>query len=172
MRGGHCAGGAGKVGCLIMSENSTPDLMKVVRFSIAMSFAALAGFMSSIRQINPHARFEFDWIVVLALVFGGLFGAWFTKAFLPEDADKINEEDELKRRARLTKLGFFGLLPCGSILMGMVFLVGDASSQKRYDYFFGFAGAVVFLTALGWVLHRVVKFFEENSEEHPEERKD
>ena len=156
-----------------MSENSTPDLMRVVRFSIALSFASLAGFMASIRQINPHARFAFDWIVIVALVAGWFFGAWFTRTFLPQDADAIHEEDELKRRARLTKLGFFGLLPCGAILLGMVFLVGDASSAKQYDYFFGFTAAVVFLTALGWILHRVVRFFEEKSEEEvPGDKKD
>jgi len=151
-----------------MSDNLAPDLMKVVRFSIALSFMGLAGFMSSIRQINPHARFEFDWIVVLALGFGWFFGSWFTRAFLPQDADMINEEDDRKRRSRLAKLGFFGLLPSGAILMGLVFLVGDASSKKQYDYFLGFALAVVFLTALGWLLHKVVTFFEGKSNDGDE----
>jgi hypothetical protein len=148
-----------------MSENSAPDLMRVVRFSIALSFTGLAGFMSSIRQINPHARFEFDWIVVLALGFGWFFGAWFSRTFLPQNADALSEAEERRRRSRLAKLGFFGLLPSGAILMGLVFLVGDASSQKQYDYFLGFALAVVFLTALGWLLHKVVSFFEGKSGE-------
>ncbi len=156
-----------------MSANSASDFMKLVRFSIALSFAGLSGFMSSIRQINPHARFAFDWIVILALVFGWFFGAWFTKAFLPQDEKAVSDEDEKLRRGRLAKLGFFGLLPSGAILMGLVFLVGDASSKKQYDYFLGFAGAVVFLTVLGWLLHKVVNFFEGMSDgEAPEEKKD
>lgn len=149
----------------LMSEKSAPDLMKVVRFSLSLSFAGLAGFMSSIRQINPHARFAFDWIVVLALVFGWFFGSWFSKAFLPEESETLSKENEDARRGRLAKLGFFGLLPSGAILMGLVFLVGDASSEKQYDYFIGFALAVVFLTALGWVLHKVVNFFDDKSVE-------
>jgi len=156
-----------------MSANSASDFMKLVRFSIALSFAGLSSFMSSIRQINPHARFAFDWIVILALVFGWFFGAWFTKAFLPQDEKAVSDEDEKLRRGRLAKLGFFGLLPSGAILMGLVFLVGDASSKKQYDYFLGFAGAVVFLTVLGWLLHKVVNFFEGMSDgEAPEEKKD
>jgi FtsH-binding integral membrane protein len=168
LRGRGCGGRMGE-----MSANSTSDFMRLVRFSIALSFAGLAGFMSSIRQVNPHARFEFDWIVVLALVFGWFFGAWFTKAFLPQDEKAVSEEDDKVRRGRLAKLGFFGLLPSGAILMGLVFLVGDASSKKQYDYFLGFAGAVIFLTVLGWLLHRVVSFFEGMSDaEAPEEKKD
>lgn len=155
-----------------MSENSTPDLMKLVRFSISLSLAGLAGFMASIRQINPQARFAFDWLVVLALIFGWFFGAWFGRTFLPLGDEVVSEQDDETRRSRLSKLGFFGLLPLGAILLGMVFLVGDASSKKQFDYFLGFAGAVVFLTALGWILHKVVNFFEEKSGEAPEERKD
>lgn len=128
--------------------------------------------MASIRQINPHARFAFDWLVVLALVFGWFFGAWICRAFLPAGEEVISEADDKQRRARLSKLGFFGLLPTGAILLGMVFLVGDASSKKQYDYFLGFAGAVVFLTALGWILHKVVRFFEEKSGEGPDERRE
>lgn len=154
-----------------MNENSTPDLMKVVRFSIALSFGGLSGFVASIRQINPHARFAFDWIVVLALVAGWFFGSWFVRTFLPLDAETLSAEDEKRRRTRLGKLGFFGLLPCGAILMGMVFLIGDASSEKQYDYFLGFTAAVVFLTALGWILHKVVNFFEEKSGGTDDEQK-
>jgi hypothetical protein len=155
-----------------MSENSTPDLMKVVRFSVSLSLAGLAGFMASIRQINPHARFAFDWIVVLALVFGWFFGAWFCRAIFPVEGEVLSEEEDKRRRSRLSKLGFFGLLPTGAILLGMVFLVGDAPSEKQYAYFQGFAGAVLFLTALGWILYKVVSFFEGKSEEQVDVRKD
>lgn len=172
MRQNDCREEGVRIGWRIMSDNSAPDLMRVVRFSIALSFAALAGFVGSIRQINPHARFEVDWIVLLAVVGGWFFGRWLSRTFLPEDDQPLSEEDEARRRGRLVKLGFFGLLPCGAILLGLIFLVGDASSGKQVDYFLGFAGAVVFLTALGWLLHRVVRFFDDKPEELPGQKEE
>jgi hypothetical protein len=145
-----------------MNANSTPDLIKVVRFSVAMGFSGLAGFMASIRQINPHARFAFDWIVIVALVVGWLFGYQMCRVVLPVGDAPEHLTDE-KKRSRLIKVCFFGLLPCGVILLGLFTLVKDASNDRQFDYFLGFSGAVVFLTLLGYMLTKVVAFFEGSS---------
>ncbi len=146
-----------------MNTNPAPDLIKVVRFSVAMGFSGLAGFMASIRQINPHARFAFDWIVVVALVLGWFFGYQMCRVVLPSGEAPEQLTDE-KKRSRLAKVCFFGLLPCGVILLGLFTLVRDASNARQLDYFLGFSGAVVFLTLLGYMLTKVVAFFEASSE--------
>jgi len=153
-----------------MNANPAPDLIKVVRFSVAMAFSGLAGFMASIRQINPHARFAFDWIVVVALVLGWFFGHQMCRVVLPagEVPEVLTDE---KKRNRLAKACFFGLLPCGVILIGLFTLVHDAPNGRQFDYFLGFSGAVVFLTLLGYMLTKVVAFFEASSEPTDEDKK-
>ena len=145
-----------------MNSNSTPDLIKLVRFSVGMGFSGLAGFMASIRQINPHARFAFDWIVVIALVLGWFFGHQMCRVMLPsgEGTETLSQE---KKRSRIVKICFFGLVPSAAILAGLFALVHDASNQRQWDYFMGFTGAVIFLTLLGYMLTKVVAFFEQNS---------
>jgi len=69
-----------------------------------------------------------------------------------------------KKRNRLAKVCFFGLLPSGVILAGLFTLVGGSSNTHRFDYFLGFTGAVIFLTLLGYMLTKVVAFFEASSE--------
>lgn len=147
-----------------MNENTAPDLLKVVRLSIALGFGGLAGFIASIREVNPHVHFVFDWVVALAIGFGVYFGLLLCRTFLTS-TEETEQADEKRRKGRMIKLTFFGLLPCGAILMGLIFLVRGASTSRQLDYFVGFAGAVVFLTVLGWVLYRILGFFEQNSED-------
>lgn len=130
------------------AENSRQgrQFEKLVIWVSTFSIAALAGFLASIKQINPAVSFQFSALSVIAFFVGGTLTFVFVHSVLSPNK---------KHRALLV------LIVAVAALLGyFAFGIKNVSSENRMDVTVGTAIAVAVLAFLGWVLWRVSRFFE------------
>lgn len=133
------------------------DFEKLVVWVSTFSIAALAGFLASIKQINPAVRFQFSALSVIAFFVGGALTFVFLRSVLSPTK---------KHRALLV------LIVAVAALLGyFAFGIKNVSSENRRDVTIGTAAAVAVLAFLGWVLWRVSRFFEGDQQKNREDSK-
>ena len=141
------------------AENSRQgrQFEKLVVWTSTFSIAALAGFLASIKQLNPAVRFQFSALCVIAFFVGGALTFVFVRSVL--NANK-------KRRALLV-----AIVAVAALLGYFAFGIKNVSSENRRDVTIGTAIAVAVLAILGWVLWRVSRFFEGDQQRNREDSK-
>ena len=141
------------------AENSRQgrQFEKLVIWTSTFSIAALAGFLASIKQVNPAVRFQFSALSVIAFFVGGALTFVFVRSVL--NANK-------KRRALLV-----AIVAVAALLGYFAFGIKNVSSENRRDVTIGTAIAVAVLAILGWVLWRVSRFFEGDQQRNREDSK-
>ena len=126
------------------------DFEKLVVWVSTFGIAVMAGFLASIRQINPSVHFEFSVATVLAFIAGGILTLLFLRFIL---AGNI-------RRRGLIVVGVAIALVLGYFLMG----ISHVSPDSRRDVTIGTIIAVCVLSFVGWLLWRVSRFFERDQQ--------
>lgn len=141
------------------AENSRQgrQFEKLVIWTSTFSIAALAGFLASIKQVNPAVLFQFSALSVIAFFVGGALTFVFVRSVL--NANK-------KRRTLLVVI-----VTVAALLGYFAFGIKNVSSENRRDVTIGTAIAVAVLALLGWVLWRVSRFFEGDQQRNREDRK-
>lgn len=151
-----------------MKTNTTPasnvrGFDFVVKFASALSLGIMAGFIAAVRQVNPELRYAFDWIVVLAGVVTAALVWWFCAWALNAEA-KADAGGQITRK-HWRWLGWFALITLSGTALGFVLAVIPLSPERRSDIIQGTGMAIVFLTILGFIYWRVMRFFERDSVE-------
>ncbi|HXS69584.1 MAG TPA: hypothetical protein VN761_12125 [Candidatus Polarisedimenticolia bacterium] len=122
------------------------DFQKLVLWVSSLSIAAMAGFLASLKQVNPTIQFRFSVGTVIAFVAGGILTALFLKFVLRAD----------KRRRPILVVAAVVLCVLGYFLIG----IKDTSNENRSDVIIGTIAAVIVLSFVALVLWRLAQFFE------------
>ena len=145
----------------------------LVTLSSTLGMAVLAAFVFSVRAVNPALEFALTWktwvslLVVGSLTFVGCRILIFSRTV----GDGANKKGDPRRRWFLL-LVVVGL---GGSLASMVYLLRGTSSEKLVEVGIGASFAVVFLSILGFLFLRTIRFLnadeEENALEAPSEQR-
>jgi peptidoglycan/LPS O-acetylase OafA/YrhL len=143
---------------LFMSVNDSKegrDFQKLVIWASSFSIALLAGFLGSLKQVNPTIQIRFTVASAVAFVLGGILTAVFLRLVLK--ANKRKRAFLVVSAAVVCVLGYF--------LLG----IADTARENRSDVAVGTAIAVAVLSCVGFVLWRLTRFLEADQ---PEPRDD
>ncbi len=122
------------------------DFEKLVLWVSTLSIAVMAGFLASIKQVNPAVQFRFSVPSVVAFVAGGVLTFFFLRFILAGNA----------RKRGLLVVAVAILCVLGYFLIG----IKDVLPENRRDVTLGTAIAVAVLSFVAFLIWRVGKFFE------------
>ena len=138
------------------SPKSEHDFLRLLQWAGAGCLGITAGFVESIKSVNPTLRFEFSWwtLLAVALVTGA---AWYV-------AERVFFRALAQGRLPPVKLavGLTALLTVGTIT-GFVLALRGVSSERRHDMAVGTLWAVLALSVVGFDFWKVVQFLERDS---------
>jgi Co/Zn/Cd efflux system component len=127
------------------------DFEKLVIWTSAFSIAVMAGFLASLKQVNPAIQLRFSAVSVVAFIAGGVLTALFLRVVLHAS----------KRRRTFLVLGAAIASVVGYFLIG----IADTASENRSDVTIGTVIAVTVLSGVAFVLWRVGHYFESEQPE-------
>jgi len=128
------------------------DFQKLVVWASSFSIALLAGFLASLKQVNPVIQIRFTVGSAVAFVVGGILTAIYLRIVL-----KAN-----KRKRAFLVVGAAVVCVLGYFLMG----IENTARENRSDVTVGTAIAVTVLSFVALVLWRVTRFLEADQTEH------
>jgi Na+/proline symporter len=127
-------------------SKSGRDFEKLVVWVSALSIAAMAGFLASLKQVNPAVEFRFSAASVVACIAGGILTALFLRIVMHGN----------KRRRAFLVVGAAIVSVLGYFLFG----IKNTSQENRMDVTIGTAIAVAVLSFVAWLLWCVSRFLE------------
>jgi peptidoglycan/LPS O-acetylase OafA/YrhL len=139
---------------IIMSLNNSKegrDFEKLVMWASSFSIALLAGFLASLKQVNPVIQIRLTISSGVAFVLGGILTALYLRLILRAN----------KRRRTLLVVGAVVACVLGYFAMGIM----DTAQENRSDVMVGTVIAVTVLSFVAFVLWRVVRYFEADAAE-------
>ena len=128
------------------------DFQKLVMRASSFSIALLAGFLASLKQVNPAIQIRFTVGSAVAFIVGGILTAIYLRIVLR--ANKRKRAFLVVSAAVVCVLGYF--------LMG----IENTARENRSDVAVGTAIAVTVLSFVALVLWRLTRFLEADQEEH------
>jgi len=138
------------------------DFAWVVKFSAAIGLGLMVAFLYSIKQIHPDLVLEFSFGTGLA--FGltaalawGFCSVLFKGEFGDRAAAGVPAGRPRARRWVILFLVFFGL----ATPLAFLYSLKDVSTSSRREVIIGTGVAVVVLGLGGLLIHKSVRFFEE-----------
>jgi hypothetical protein len=154
------------------------DFVRVVKFSAALGMGLMAGFLYSLKQVHPSIRLELTFGTVLAFLITAAFvwmfcGVLFKGEF--SDGDSAGVAAIKKRRVARWVL-FFVVISALGTAGAFLYSLKDVSAGHRRDVLVGTGVAVIVIATGVLLIHKAVRFFEEqdrvNLEEQQKERQD
>ena len=131
----------------------------VVQFSSGLSLGILAALLYSVKAVNPAIRFRVSFAtwVAFALAAAGSFLFWRVVFRLHGGELEGDAVCHQRQKARLWVLAaVLGL----SLVVAFIYPLKDFSSEKVREIGFGAFLALCFLSVLGLILWKVVRFLE------------
>lgn len=122
------------------------DFEKLVLWVCSLSIGIMAGFLASLKQVNPVIQIRFSLATVIAFVVGGILTALFLRLVLRAE----------KRRRAILVVAAAIVCVLGYFLIG----IKDTSHENRSDVTIGTVAAVIVLSGVAFVLWRLGRFFE------------
>jgi hypothetical protein len=139
------------------------DFVRVVKIATALGMGVMAAFLYSLKQVHPSIRLEFTFGSAVSLVVTAVF-SWIFCAVLFrgefEESDSALSVTIRKRRVARWIIFFVtvsGLATAGAFLYSLK----DVSAESRRDVIEGTGLAALVLTLGGFLIHKAVRFFEE-----------
>lgn len=144
------------------SPNSERDFLRLLQWCGAACLGLTAGFVQSLKSVNPSVRFEFSVWTLLAFAVVTA-AAWYVM-------ERVFFRALMEGRRPPVKLavGFFGLLTVGTIGAFALALRG-VSSERQHDMAVGTLWAVLALSIVGLAFWKVVQFLEREEAKTGEE---
>ncbi|HAV62783.1 MAG TPA: hypothetical protein DCY13_10495 [Verrucomicrobiales bacterium] len=143
-------------------------LKLVIQRALGLSLGAMAGFIASVRQVNPEIVFRLDWRTVLATLFGAWMGLIFWRVI---PGERSTGSRGLNRWLPL--ILWLGVMT-GGTLFGFAYGMKDLSGPKVREMLAGTGLAFIVVTVFSLIVWRIGRFFEADHrrylEQHPEER--
>lgn len=139
------------------------DFVRIVKAGTALGMGVLAAFLYSLKQVHPSILLEFGPGTALSFLVAGAFSWMFCGVLFRTEFDEGDTAHTaaIKNRRMVRWVIFFLVV---SALVGVgVFLYSlkDVSSEGRRDVILGTGMAIVVLTIGGALIHKTVRFFEE-----------
>ena len=141
-----------KIPMPIDDSKQSRDFEKLVMWASSFSIAVLAGFLASLKQVNPSIVFRFSVGSVIGFVGGGVLTALFLRIVLHGDK---------KRRALLVVAAAIA-----SVVIYFLFGIKNTSRENRSDVAVGTVIAVMVLSLVAWVLWRLARFLEADQQQN------
>ena len=132
------------------------EFEKLVMWVSSLSIGVMAGFLASLKQVNPVIDIRFPLAPVVAFIIGTIVTALYLRVVL---------RAEKRRRAPLV-VGAVIVCVLGYFLIG----IKDSSHENRSDVTIGTIAAVLVLSFVAFVLWRVALYFESDTpadQDHP-----
>jgi Na+/proline symporter len=154
-----------------MSDDITPskqsknerDFERVVTWASALSMAITAGFLVSLKQINPTIIIRFSLLTVVAFFAAGfltvLFFQWLMR--------RANSEKS-SGQSRLWGI-VIAIVALGTFAGCVIFAIRNVSFQQQKDVIIGTSLAAVVLTFVGVFCWRIVRWLEASDKEQNED---
>ena len=133
------------------------DFVRVVQFGTALGLGLMVGFLYSIKRINPDLQLEFGFGVVAAFLITAVFAWIFCGVLFKGEFSKETQPGRRVRRWLILFLTISGLATAGAFLYSLK----GISSDSRRDVIEGTAIALCVLVIGGVLIHKSVRFFEE-----------
>ncbi|MFM1769389.1 MAG: hypothetical protein RJA22_1918 [Verrucomicrobiota bacterium] len=144
-------------------EKNERDLFFVVKISSAVGMGTLAGFLYSLKEVHPNLRIEVGFGAVLTFLLTAA-ASWFFCAVMARadvESDTLAGRDEVQRRFFKRLVIVFGTL-CGvGTVVAFARSLKNVGAQGRMEVLIGTLLAVVVLACGGWLIHRAMRFFDE-----------
>lgn len=141
---------------------SEHDFLRLVQWAGAGSLGLTAGFVESIKSVNPTVRFELSlWTLLVCAAVAG--ASWYV-------AERVFFRALAEGRKPPVKLvvGFVVLLSVGTIT-GFVLALRGVSTERRHDVAVGTVWALLALGIVGFAFWKVVQFLERDAAKTEEE---
>ena len=161
-----------------MSDDSPPtsphqpskneqDFVRVVKVATALGLGLMAAFLYSIKQVHPSLLLEFGFGALAAFVVTAVFtwifcGVLFRSEFSGDSSGSHAGPSAALRQRRVRRWLIFFLSVCALTTAGsFLYALKDVTSESRREVMEGTAIAVGVLTVGGFLIHKSVRFFEE-----------
>jgi len=147
------------------------DFIRVVKFATAFALGVMAAFLYSLKQVHPTIELEFTAGTVLAFLIIAAFSWLFCGVLFKGE---FNEGDTARavafKKRRVARwivffIVFSGLATAGAFLYSLK----DVSAENRREVIQGASIAAVVLVIGGFLIHKAVRFFEEQDKASLEE---
>ena len=150
------------------------DFVRVVQIATALGLGLMAAFLYSLKQIHPSIQLKTSFGTFVAFLltagFSWVFCGVLFKGEFTGDSSVAGAPLRKKRAGRW--LIFFvatsGLATAGAFLYSLK----DVSAESRWDVLEGAGIAMAVLTVGGFLIHKAVRFFEEQDKVGLEEPHD
>lgn len=144
-------------------EKTSPGLVWVVQVSSALSLGTLAGLLYSVKTVTPSIQFQFSGGAVLAFVLAaGASVAFWHIVFKLTDWRPVpgSDPDHRQTQGRKRVLLALAIVLGVGLLFAFIYPLKDFSSEKVREIGIGAFIALLFLTVLGVIFYRVVRYLE------------
>jgi len=139
------------------------DFSRVVKISSALGMGAMAGFLYSIKAVHPSLRFEFSFgAVLIALLVGAGIWGFLAVIFREEEhrAEGMTGRGKFLSRWML----LFVAVTLVATIAAFARSLRGVSGDKLRDVIEGTVGAILFVSFFLYLLWRLFRFLEEDSE--------
>lgn len=150
------------------------DFVRVVKIATALGLGVMAAFLYSLKQVHPTIRLELGLGTALAFLITAAFSWIFCGVLFKGEFDEGDYANAaaLKKRRIVRWIIFFivisGLATAGAFLYSLK----DLSAESRREVIEGTGIAALVLTVGGLLIHKAVRFFEEQDKVNLAARRD
>lgn len=139
------------------------DFVRVVKLGTALGMSVLTGFLYSLKQVHPSLTFEFGFGTVLSSLVAAAFSWLFCGVLFRTEFDEGDTAQTavIKNRRMTRWVIFFLVISAVSGAGVFLYSLKDVSSESRREVIQGTGIALVVLTIGGVLIHKTVRFFEE-----------
>ena len=139
------------------------DFVRVVKLATALGMGLMAAFLFSLKQVHPAIRLEFGVGTLLAFSITAVFSWMFCGVlFRGEFGEGDSAQAAAMRKRRVARWILFFVTACSLATVGaFIYSLKDVSSESRRDVVEGTLLAVGVLSVGGFLIHKAVRFFEE-----------
>jgi len=149
------------------------DFVRVVKFAAAVGLGVMVAFLYSVKQVHPDLQLEFTIGTVIAFAITAVLAVLFCNVLF---TGEFNGTRAAQGRNRTRRWLIFFLVGSALATAGaFLYSLKDVSSSSRHEVIVGTGVALVVLCAGGFLIHRSVRFFEEQDQanlQHQQEEDD
>lgn len=145
------------------TQKNDRDLFFVVKLSSALGMGTLAGFLFCLKDVHPTIRVEFGVGAVVTFLLTAAISWIFCAVMARADNEAETPAGRSAARRRFFKrwLAFFGVVCGAGTVLAFARSLRNVSAEGRREVVVGTVLAVLVLSLGGWLIHRAMRFFEE-----------
>lgn len=158
-------------------EKNERDLFFVVKISSALGLGTMAGFLYSLKEVHPTLRIEVGFGAFLTFLLTAAASWRFCAVMARADveSDTPAGRDEARGRFFRRLLVVFGTVCTVGTVVAFARSLRNVGTRGQIEVLIGTVLAVIVLACGGWLIHRAMRFFDEQDRiamEHLRERED